>query len=320
MRPAVPFVVIIPARYASTRLPGKPLADIGGKPMVVRVAQRVKGSGASGICVATDHLEVAAVCQAHGFEAIMTRADHVSGTDRLAEAAMKLRLPRDSIVVNVQGDEPMMSPSLIRAVAALLHDDKEASVATACCPIRDTAEMFNPNAVKVVLARDGAALYFSRAPIPWHRDSFSIDAAKRAFVKMPRGMRPGAAGMGYRHIGIYAYRASFLFRYAALTPAPQENAEALEQLRAELERQETSVKEAKQAIRDREQFLDESETKLFEKVQAQQEKEIEQDQKSEDLRGWERRLKEREAALDPQSAAALKVEDEQAKKRDEFNE
>ena len=219
---AVPFIVVIPARYASTRLPGKPLADIAGKPMVVRVAQRARASGASRVYVATDHAGVMAACREHGFEALMTRADHASGTDRLAEVARKLRLDADAIVVNVQGDEPLIAPSLISAVAALLHKDRQAAVATACCPLRDAKEMFNPNVVKVVLARDGGALYFSRAPIPWDREAFG---GGRAPGKLPRGMDC------YRHIGIYAYRASFLLRYARLAPSALERIEALEQLR-----------------------------------------------------------------------------------------
>ena len=219
---AQPFVVVIPARLASSRLPGKPLADIAGKPMVVRVAQRARSSGASGVYVATDHPDIAEACRRHGFEAIMTRADHASGTDRLAEAAAKLKLGRKAVVVNVQGDEPLIPPSLIRRVASLLHEDEAAAVATACCPIQDAAELFNPNAVKVVLARDGGALYFSRAPIPWHRDGFG---GKN---------RPGCLPEDYachRHIGIYAYRAAFLARYAGLAAAPLERFEALEQLR-----------------------------------------------------------------------------------------
>lgn len=217
---AVPFIAVIPARYASTRLPGKPLANIAGKPMVVHVAQRARASGASRVLVATDHAGVLAACREHGCDALMTRSDHASGTDRLAEVAGKLQLPGDAIVVNVQGDEPLIAPSLIRAVAALLHKDGRAAVATACCPLRDVKEMFNPNAVKVVLARDGGALYFSRAPIPWDRDAFG--GAPRV---LPRGM--GC----YRHIGIYAYRASFLLRYARLAPSALERVEALEQLR-----------------------------------------------------------------------------------------
>ena len=222
MRRKVPFVVVIPARYASTRLPGKPLLDIAGKPMVVHVAQRARASGASAVHVATDHPEIMAACQAHGIAAIMTRGDHPSGTDRIAEVARKLKLGGDAIVVNVQGDEPLIAPSLIRAVAELLHKDKLAAVATACCPVRDAEEMFNPNAVKVVLARDGSALYFSRAAIPWDRATFGQD-------RIPRKLPPRLAC--HRHIGIYAYRASFLSCYASLKPSPLEQAEALEQLR-----------------------------------------------------------------------------------------
>lgn len=222
MRRKVPFAVVIPARYASTRLPGKPLLDIAGKPMVVRVAQRARTSGASAVHVATDHPDIMAACQEHGIAAIMTRGDHPSGTDRIAEVARKLKLGRDAIVVNVQGDEPLIAPSLIRAVAELLHKDRQAAVATACCPVRDAEEMFNPNAVKVVLAQDGSALYFSRAAIPWDRATFGKDPIPR---KLPRQLAC------HRHIGIYAYRVSFLSRYAGLKPSPLEQAEALEQLR-----------------------------------------------------------------------------------------
>jgi len=222
MRRKVPFVAVIPARYASTRLPGKPLLDLAGIPMVVRVAQRARASGAGAVHVATDHQEIMAACQLHGIAAIMTRGDHPSGTDRIAEVAKKLKLSQDAIIVNVQGDEPLIAPSLIRAVAELLHKDTRAAVATACCPVGDAQEMFNPNAVKVVLARDGSALYFSRAPIPWDRAAFGQD---RAPGKLPRHL------VCHRHIGIYAYRVSFLSRYAGLKPSPLEQTEALEQLR-----------------------------------------------------------------------------------------
>ncbi len=224
MKDVPPFVVVIPARHASTRLPGKPLADIAGKPMVVHVADRARRSGARSVCVATDHEDIAAACRKHGHEAVMTRADHPSGTDRIAEVARQLRLARGTIVVNVQGDEPLMEPALIRAVASLLHEDRSAAVATACCPIGKAAELFNPNAVKVVLDARGQALYFSRAPIPWDRDRFAKSAGARTSMA-------GAVANWYRHIGIYAYRVSFLERYGALAPSPLEQAEALEQLR-----------------------------------------------------------------------------------------
>ena len=224
MREVPPFVVVIPARHASTRLPGKPLADIAGKPMVVHVADRARRSGATSVCIATDHEGIAAACREHGHQALMTRADHPSGTDRIAEVARQLRLARGTIVVNVQGDEPLIEPALIRAVASLLHEDRSAAVATACCPISDAAELFNPNAVKVVLDARGQALYFSRAPIPWDRDRFAKSAGARTGLA-------GAVANWYRHIGIYAYRASFLGQYGALAPSPLEQAEALEQLR-----------------------------------------------------------------------------------------
>lgn len=220
--PVPQFVVVIPARFASTRLPGKPLADIGGKPMVVQVALRARQSGARLVCVATDHDDIVRACAAHGFTAMLTRPDHPSGTDRIAEVARRLKLPERTIVVNVQGDEPLIEPALIRDVAGLLRRDREAVVATACCPIRKADELFNPNAVKVVLDRKGRALYFSRAPIPWDRDRFAAGPVQRL---------PGPPAAWQRHIGIYAYRAGFLRRYGALEPAPQERSESLEQLR-----------------------------------------------------------------------------------------
>jgi 3-deoxy-manno-octulosonate cytidylyltransferase (CMP-KDO synthetase) len=216
-----PFTVIIPARYASTRLPGKPLADIAGKPMVVRVALRAKQAGADRVVVATDDDRIKAAVEAYGLAACLTRVDHPTGTDRLAEAAQRLALPDDAIVVNVQGDEPLLSPALIRAMAELLDAHSDAAIATACHPIHDEAEAFNPNVVKVVLDHRNYALYFSRATIPWARDAF---AAGRAPV--PQGLPI------YRHYGLYAYRAGFLRAYPALAPAGVERFETLEQLRA----------------------------------------------------------------------------------------
>jgi 3-deoxy-manno-octulosonate cytidylyltransferase (CMP-KDO synthetase) len=169
----VSFIVLIPARYASTRLPGKPLADIAGKPMVVQVALRARRSGAARVVVATDDERIRAAVAAHGVEACITRADHPTGTDRLAEAAALLGLADDAIVVNVQGDEPLLAPSLARGVADLLAAHPDAAIATACHPIDDPAEAFNPNVVKVVLDARGYALYFSRATIPWARDAFA---------------------------------------------------------------------------------------------------------------------------------------------------
>jgi 3-deoxy-manno-octulosonate cytidylyltransferase (CMP-KDO synthetase) len=216
----VSFKVVIPARFASTRLPGKPLADIGGKPMIVRVAERAAQSGAKEIWVATDHAEVRLAVERQGYSAIMTREDHASGTDRIAEVTGKLGWSDDAIVVNVQGDEPLIDPALIGHVACELARDPDAAVATACHPISSVEEFLNPNVVKVVCDARGHALYFSRAPMPWPRDAF---AAARS--ELPAGLP------ARRHIGIYAYRVSFLRRYGALSPSPLEHYEALEQLR-----------------------------------------------------------------------------------------
>ena len=215
------FTVLIPARYASTRLPGKPLADVAGKPMVVRVAERARGSGAARIVVATDDERIRDAVTAHGFESVMTRADHATGTDRLAEAAVRLRLPADHIVVNVQGDEPLLEPALIRQMARLLAGAGDAAMATACHAIDDPREAFNPNVVKVVLDARGYALYFSRATIPWARHAFAAGPAA-----IPQGLPL------YRHYGLYGYRVSFLRRFPGLEAAPIERFEALEQLRA----------------------------------------------------------------------------------------
>jgi 3-deoxy-manno-octulosonate cytidylyltransferase (CMP-KDO synthetase) len=215
------FTVIIPARYASTRLPGKPLADIAGKPMVVRVASRAQEAGADRVVVATDDERIKAAVEAHGIAACLTSVDHPTGTDRLAEAAQRLGLPDEAIVVNVQGDEPLLSPTLIRAMAELLAGHPDAAIATACHPINDPSEAFNPNVVKVVLDHRNYALYFSRATIPWARDAFAVGIAS-----VPEGLPI------YRHYGLYAYRAGFLRRYPALAPAAVERFEALEQLRA----------------------------------------------------------------------------------------
>ncbi len=214
------FVVVIPARYASTRLPRKPLADIGGRPMVVHVAERARASGAAAVIVATDHAEVMEAATRHGFEACMTRADHASGTDRVAEVARARGLADDAVVINVQGDEPLVEPELIRDLAAHLAARADAPMASACHAIASREELENPNVVKVVLDRQQRALYFSRAPIPWPRDHF----------------RDGAPGLpdglpAYRHFGLYAYRAGFLPQFTRLPPAPLEAAEALEQLR-----------------------------------------------------------------------------------------
>ncbi|MBN2691364.1 MAG: 3-deoxy-manno-octulosonate cytidylyltransferase [Burkholderiaceae bacterium] len=220
-----PFWVLIPARLGSTRLPGKPLADIGGVPMVVRVAQRVQRSGAQGVVVACDSATIVQACAAHGVQTVLTRADHASGTDRLAEAAALLGLPDDAIVVNVQGDEPLIDPALPAACATLLHTHAQIEMSTCAHRITEDAEVFNPNVVKVVLDAQNRALYFSRAPIPWQRDLYRQGAAGWQ-------TQGGAALPVYRHIGLYAYRHGFLRRYAALPAAPLEQAEALEQLRA----------------------------------------------------------------------------------------
>ena len=220
-RAAPPFVVIIPARFASTRFPGKALVDLGGKPMVVRVAEQAARSGAQAVYIATDDTRVEAAALAHGIETIITRSDHASGTDRLAEAAQTLAFSDDTLVVNVQGDEPLIAPGLIGQVAATLARAPEASVSTACHPIREAADIFSTNVNKVVLDARNFALYFSRAPIPYARDAWG-DAGRH---DAPPGLPC------YRHIGIYAYRAGFLKVYASLSPSPLERFEALEQLR-----------------------------------------------------------------------------------------
>lgn len=211
--PAASYTAIIPARMASTRLPGKPLLDIAGVPMVVRVAQRAAASGADRVVVACDDAAVAGVCAQHDVEVVMTRSDHASGSDRLAEAAELLKLADDALVVNVQGDEPLIEPALIDAVAQQLADAPWADMASACHLISDSAEISNPNVVKVVLAKDQRALYFSRSGIPFDRDGSKASAC-------------------YRHVGIYAYRAVFLKAFPQLQAAPCEQAESLEQLRA----------------------------------------------------------------------------------------
>ncbi|WP_318373082.1 3-deoxy-manno-octulosonate cytidylyltransferase [Enterobacter sp.] len=211
------FVVIIPARYASTRLPGKPLVDINGKPMVVHVLERARESGAERIIVATDHEEVARAVEAVGGEVCMTRVDHQSGTERLAEVVEKCGLSDDTIIVNIQGDEPMIPPAIVRQVAENLAQ-RDVGMATLAVPIHSAEEAFNPNAVKVVTDARGYALYFSRATIPWDRDRFaqSRDAIGDTFL---------------RHIGIYGYRAGFIRRYVTWQPSQLEQIEMLEQLR-----------------------------------------------------------------------------------------
>jgi len=215
------FVVIIPARLASTRLPRKPLADLAGEPMVVRVARRAAQSGATRVVVATDSDEVLAACRRFGVEAVPTRADHPTGTDRLAEAANRLQLDERTIVANVQGDEPLLPPDVVAGVAGLLARRPDCAMATAAHRLTDAAEFFNPNVVKVIADASGRALLFSRSPIPWARDAFAISRER-----LPAGLP------AWRHVGLYAYRAEFLRRFPALPRAPIEEQENLEQLRA----------------------------------------------------------------------------------------
>jgi 3-deoxy-manno-octulosonate cytidylyltransferase (CMP-KDO synthetase) len=216
----VGFSVVIPARLASTRLPGKPLADIGGLPMVVRVARRAAAAGAERVVVAGDDPSIVAACAEHGVQALLTRSDHASGSDRLAEAATLLGLDGDAVIVNVQGDEPLIDPALVARCAALLAEQPGCVMATAAHPLSTLADYLNPNIVKVVLDAAGRALYFSRAPLPWRRDG-----AADGSPTLPSDPAP------LRHIGLYAYRAGFLRRFPALPPAPIEHTEALEQLR-----------------------------------------------------------------------------------------
>ncbi|MEO7057914.1 MAG: 3-deoxy-manno-octulosonate cytidylyltransferase, partial [Caldimonas sp.] len=212
------FHVIIPARLASSRLPGKPLADIGGLPMIVRVARRASQSSAESVVVAADDESIVAACTTHGVSVLLTARDHDSGSDRVAEACMALALADDAIVVNVQGDEPMLPPALIDAVAALLRDRPDCVMSTAAHAIDEPADFESPNVVKVVVDAAGRALYFSRAPIPWPRDE--------------RASGRGVAAAGaLRHVGLYAYRAAFLRRFPDLARSPLEDIERLEQLR-----------------------------------------------------------------------------------------
>ena len=215
----MPFDVLIPARLASTRLPGKPLADIAGLPMIVRVARRAAQSAARSVTVAADDASIVAACTANGVAAVLTGAHHASGSDRLAEAARLLGLSGAAIVVNVQGDEPMIDPALVDACAALLERRGDCVMSTAAHPIASAADFANPNIVKVVLDAGGAALYFSRAPVPWPRDRAG------AFDPGPSDQPP------LRHVGLYASRAEFLQRYPLLAPSPLEAIEQLEQLR-----------------------------------------------------------------------------------------
>ena len=215
------YTVLVPARMASTRLPGKPLADIAGQPMIVRVARNAARSSAQRVVVAADDAAIVEACLAHGVHALLTRADHATGSDRLAEACGLLGLGGGDLVVNVQGDEPLLDPQMIDACAALLAQHPDCVMSTAAHAIDDAAELDNPNVVKVVLDAAGRALYFSRAPIPWARD-----ARARGAAPLPTG-----AEAPLRHIGLYAYQAGFLRRFPTLPISPLERIEALEQLR-----------------------------------------------------------------------------------------
>jgi 3-deoxy-manno-octulosonate cytidylyltransferase (CMP-KDO synthetase) len=225
-----PFNVVIPARFASSRLPGKPLADIGGKPMVVHVAQRARQSGAGAVVVATDDERVADAVLDAGCDACLTRSDHVSGSDRVMEVAQARGWSADSVVVNVQGDEPLIPPAVIAQVADLLVRDPDSGVATLCEPIEDLADVFDPNVVKVVIGADGFAVYFSRAPIPYARDAFAgAWSAAPAEGQLPRLAQSPQCWQ--RHIGIYAFRVAALQQFVGMPPGVLEQLEALEQLR-----------------------------------------------------------------------------------------
>lgn len=215
------FRVVIPARYDATRLPGKPLAPIAGRPMIRWVWEQAIASGAAEVWVATDHDGVAAACRAFGAQVCMTDAAHASGTDRIAEVAARRGWDEDAIIVNVQGDEPLLPPALIRQVAELLWLHPEAEIGTLGTPLHDLGEYLDPNVVKLVMRADGAALYFSRAPIPWHRDGAAAGL----------GSQQRYAG-AMRHLGLYSYRVGALQRLAAAPPCQIEEIERLEQLRA----------------------------------------------------------------------------------------
>lgn len=215
------FTVIVPARLASTRLPGKPLADIAGVPMVVRVARRAALSKAGRVVVAADHADIVRACELHAIECVLTREDHPSGSDRLAEACERLALPDAHAVVNVQGDEPLIAPAMIDACARLLETHPDCAVGTVAHAIDEVAEFMNPNVVKLVCDASGRAQYFSRAPIPWWRDGFAAGGTPSTLPE-PRPLR---------HVGLYAYRVGFLKRFPTLAPSPLEQLESLEQLR-----------------------------------------------------------------------------------------
>lgn len=217
------YTVVIPARYASTRLPGKPLAEIAGKPMIAHVHDRACESNAGRVIIATDDPRIETACRSFGAEVVMTSAGHASGTDRLEEVARLMNFGPDERVVNVQGDEPLIPPQLIDQVAANLETHPDVAIATLCEQISDAASVFNPNVVKVVFDHRGIAHYFSRAPIPWARDAWQTADARK---QLPEG-----SGY-YRHIGIYGYRVSLLRNFVTWAPAPTEMTESLEQLRA----------------------------------------------------------------------------------------
>jgi len=221
---ALDFRIAIPARYASTRLPGKPLRLLAGRPLIEHVYQRALASGAVEVVIATDDPRIQQAAEGFGATVCMTSPNHPSGTDRLAEVAARLGWPEDAIVVNVQGDEPHLPPALIRQFAAGLAAHPDAGIATVCARITDPDELFDPNMVKVTRDAQDYALYFSRAPIPWHREAFGT--GREGLNRLPTGVA------WFRHIGLYAYRVAVLTRYPLLPPAPAERIESLEQLRA----------------------------------------------------------------------------------------
>ncbi len=231
------FIVIVPARLASTRLPRKPLADLNGIPMVVRVARQAAQSQAGQVVVAADSDEIVEACRAHAIDCILTSATHTTGTDRLAEAAAQLALGADQIVVNVQADEPLLPPTVMNQVADLLGARADCEIATAAHPIEDAAEFFSPDVVKVVVDTSGRAIAFSRAPVPWSRDAFAVSRQH-----LPAGLP------ALRHVGLYAYRAGFLLRYQSLQKPAIEEHECLEQLRAIAHRIGIAVLQLEQAL------------------------------------------------------------------------
>lgn len=216
------FKVVIPARHGSSRLPGKPLLLLAGEPMIVHVCRRALESGADEVIVATDDTRIVEAVIGLPVRAMLTSEHHNSGTERIAEVAERAGWPDDTVVVNLQGDEPLITPALLRATAEALAGQHRAGIATVCAPVKERAELFNPNAVKVVLDKDGYALYFSRAPIPWDR---------AAFAEADQGQPLAGAMPHYRHIGLYAYTVAFLRRYVAWPVSALEGVEALEQLR-----------------------------------------------------------------------------------------